>query len=260
MSNGLQNGTDRGLAAGTFEGSRSGELAGVVCNDLRPNLKASLFYYWDLDNGASSIITDSVSGLALGKTGTVNTLPNGAPDGLSCIEMNGAYYFTNNVPPISGYGNYFTCNIWVYSYSQSAIGNWVMSHRNNASNTTYFQILSFVNGTAEVDFFTSTGVFYNFQSIVLNRWYMITAIRRGDILEMWVNGNIVAAFVETVIKGPTNTLSAPFSIGAASWVPGNSGLQHRGRVFAAGIWNRALNQSEIKKLYNNGRGRRFNNL
>jgi hypothetical protein len=262
MSNGLQNGLDRGLAAGTFEGTRRGELSGVVGNDLRRNLKSSLLYYWDLDNGALNTITDSVSGLVLNRFGgTINTLLNAAPDGLSCIEMTtGGYYINNSVPPISGYNNYFTYNVWVYSYSQSGIGNWAISHRSNGTNDLYIQILSYVNGTAEADFFTNTGVFYNFQAIQLNTWYMVTAIRRGEILELWINGKIVTAFIQAVITGPTNTLSAAFSIGSPSWIPGNTSFVHRGRLFATGVWNKALSKDEIVFLYNNGRGRRFNNL
>lgn len=235
----------------------------------KPTLKNGLIWYWDLAASAATI-TDSHSRLALTRSGTVNTLTAGAPDYGSCVEFPSpatviSSFRNTSVARQASYLDSFTTNIWVMDYDVGiapVLGNWYFNHRGGAANTDYWQSVTAV-GTPNVlqtTIFNSTSVLYNvsFTQQPLNTWYMVTMVKHSNQIDMYVNTEQVSQSL--IIEGTMSANSAALAIGRAAWDTTNLNLQHRGRLFGAGVWGRALKNPEIVALYNSGYGRRYENL
>ena len=225
--------------------------------DLRDNLQ----WYWDLSSADASIV-DQHNGLSLAKLGTTTTSTTGGPDGGPCIDFGNAAgkYRNASVPKIVGYEDGFTVNIWVRSTATSTEGNWVINHRGEGTNPQYWQAIA-RRTTTNRDLFSVRADVYNRAGDTqedLNTWQMITGVRRGSNVEFWRN----ATLLDTVaITGSVATGNAPFAIGGHAWVAGiDGGLNHRGQLAMAGVWNEPLTQSQITALFNDNKGRRYGDL
>ena len=233
----------------------------------KPTLKNGLIWYWDLAASAASIV-DSHSRLALTRSGTVNTLTAGAPDYGSCVEFPAspaavAYFRNSSVARQAAYLDSFTANIWAMDYAISSIANITISHRDQVANALYFNLAT-VAGTPNFisgGFFNSVPTVFNptFTQQPLNTWNMITLVKHAHSIDLYVNTEQVSQ--APVFEGTVSANSAPFAIGIGSWATGLTlAHQHQGRLFAAGMWGRALKNPEIVALYNSGFGRRYENL
>lgn len=232
----------------------------------KPTLKNGLIWYWDLAESAATI-TDSHSGLALTRTGTVNTLTAGAPDYGSCVEFpanpTAAASFRNtSVARQTAYLDSFTTNIWVMDYQIApTFGSWYFNHRGGADNVEYWHKAT--GGTPNllgVGVFNSASASYSvqFTQQPLNTWYMVTMVKHSNQTDMYVNTEQVSR--SRIVEGTISANSAALAIGRAAWDTTNLSYQHRGRLFGAGVWGRSLKNPEIVALYNSGFGRRYENL
>jgi len=240
----------------------AGSIPNNGTNTKNYSLRNGLQWYWDLSS-ADATITDQHSGLVLTRSGTVNTLANGAPDGGSCIDFptggTSNVYLNASVRPLDSYSESYSVNIWVRNVAISpTTGNWYIQHR-NATVDMYFQLGTFRNPDPQLFIETldrnvnAYTVFYPYT--ILNQWIMLTMVTRQNIVEMWVNGSIYRSAVRNTSQQTNN---AQFVIGQG-WTQVST-LQHQGQLFAAGVWNRALLPIDIKRLYNGGAGLRYENL
>ena len=198
---------------------------------------------------------DLAGAVNLPRVGTVTTSASGAPDDGSCVDLGDAagYYLTASIANLVDYAADFAINIWSNSSAFSSIGNWIINQRNNTTERK-FQIR--VNATnLNTAMFPGGGVLSALASSPgTGTWRMTTMVKRGANLEHWANGSLAAS---EVLSGAIETGNAPFALGAGSWVPTVMDVRHRGRLFAAGMWSRALSAPEVVALYNSGSGRRF---
>ena len=87
-------------------------------------------------------------------------------------------------------------------------------------------------------------------AIVTQEWMHLTLSYNGSKAKMYVDG---ALYAEADCTGIVNA-EPSIRIGA----DGNGGSTFLGKVDAAGIWNRALNEGEVAALYNSGNGLELN--
>lgn len=228
----------------------------------KPTLKNGLIWYWDLAESLATI-TDQHSRLVLTRSGTINTLLDGAPDRGSCIEIptgsTGTDVFRNaSVASQVFYRDTYSVNIWVMNYSISAIYNSHIAHRAVVANGDYYVMYSnsLTNG---ISYYNSvpTELATVFPAQPFNTWIMMTLVRHSYQFDLYINGEQVSQ--TGLFTGTTGVNAAPLAIGNASWTP-QANFQHRGRLFGAGVWGRALKNPEIVALYNSGFGRRYENL
>jgi len=87
-------------------------------------------------------------------------------------------------------------------------------------------------------------------SIPLDEWTNIIISRSGGTTSVYINGSLDGSFEDN-----KNFQSQKFTIGGPVNNPNTSSFLHYdGKLDEMGIWGRALAQSEITELYNNGDG------
>jgi hypothetical protein len=232
-------------------------------------LTRDLLYWWDLDAGGATV-TDQQSGLVLtrqtlGAGGVTSATP--APDGGTCIRFGTSVgdetrFVNASVAKPASYDTAFTVNIWVRRTSDaSATGSWIINHRASSSSRHWQLNRSNTTNDVRSTVFNSsgTGMAALLAGPGLNTWYMHTLVRRGSVVELWIDAVMVAT---AVIGTATETGSAPYAIGADAWgaLNPNPSLSTRGQLWCAGQWTRALNGAEILALYNGGAGRKYAQL
>jgi hypothetical protein len=226
-------------------------------------LKSTLQWYWDLSSADASIV-DQHSGLSLSKLGTTTTLLTGGPDGGPCIDFGSASgkYRNASVAKTISYDDGFTVNIWAYSTGSSPTFNCLINHRGPSTPNLYFQVLARVfSGIDSASTIDAAGTFRECQpsQFGLNAWQMLTLVDTGTASTLYRNGVSVAT--SSTALGARSTAAAPFAIGGHAWsAPILSGLEHRGRLAMAGVWNEPLVAGDVTKLYNGGSGLRYANL
>lgn len=90
-------------------------------------------------------------------------------------------------------------------------------------------------------------------TVAIDTWYMVSFVRTGTTLEMFLNGVSLGT-------GTTQTSSdctADFAIGMEK---GRDLYKANGRFTKAGIWSRALSSGELLELHNSGNGRTYAQL
>mgnify|MGYP000143110398 FL=1 len=228
-------------------------------------VKNGLVWYWDLDS-ADAAVVDQHSGLSLSRVGTTTTVTGGAPDGGNCISVGNATgkYRNSSVAKTINYDAGFSVNVWAFSTADSSIGNWLVSHRNDASllpNNHYFQMVARLFDNTEFGgVAASAGSTYRNAiagpALAQNQWHMFTLIDDGTTTFFYRNAAL-AAYSSTALDS-RDTGSAAFSLGGESWVASvNAGTNHRGQIAMAGVWSVPLSSESITWLYNGGAGRRY---
>lgn len=229
------------------------------------SLLNNLVWYWDLGSADASIV-DQHSGLTLSRVGSTSTVSGGAPDGGNCISVGSATgkYRNSSVPKTVNYDSGFSVNIWAFSTADSSIGNWLISHRNDASslpNNHYFQMVARLFDSTEFGGVAASGgaTYRNAiasSALAQNQWHMFTLTDDGSTTNFYRNGTLAASSSTTLTTRDTG--AAALSIGGESWVATvNSSTNHRGRISMAGVWSISLSTENISWLYNGGSGRRY---
>jgi len=206
-------------------------------------------------------LNDQHGSLNLTRAGTLNTESTLAPDGGSCVSNPATGYFlASNVPRMAGFTTGFSVNIWARRTSDSSIGNWFVSHRNdNAGSGRYFQISRSNSTTLQNHSIINSSAIPAATSPAtsLNIWAMLTLVADDSTINAYQNGVLANTTSRT---GSAATANAPFAFFVGAWNPDLSTVYHIGQLFACGIWSRALAQNDITKLYNSGTGRRYSSL
>ena len=139
----------------------------------------------------------------------------------------------------------FTINFWFYP-TVSAVGTLVMFALHNTTDNQRFT-LQINTTTSRLQFNAFTTANANAvasANYTLNSWNMATAVGTSSTSRtVYINGNnAVTNNTTRVITTPTRWLLA--SNYSAGIIP-----QYEGRISEVGIWNAALNQTDITSLY-----------
>jgi len=108
-------------------------------------------------------------------------------------------------------------------------------------NTSLIRYALFLNGSMQ---WSDTGV-----SVPLNQWTLIVISYDGDTEKVYKNGELVH---QRVVKGSIPTTNYPLGIGSRKypWAGGDQWVsKFNGQIDDVSIYNRALTEEEIKKLY-----------
>jgi len=204
-------------------------------------LSNGLVSYYNLDNNADDQVGTN-NGTVTGATQDANGVING------CYDFDGDGDYIALGDPINFGTGSFTVSAWVNFESDPAsgdvaiIGNysgvsgdWWMLYHQGSSETVSFGIDD-----------NSTNLVVNGVDPIVGQWYHVVGVRDyGNEIQIWINGVLYDSANDTV-GDVTSTDDCVIGIQAddlASW-------DMDGQIDEIGIWNRALSNDEIKKLYN----------
>ena len=240
----------------------------IYYGGIEAGLLPYLTAYWTADNIATDVHVNNLGGAWSGTANYNTGINNNAFDfennsTIRYVEVpdNDLLSFTdgtNDVP--------FSISLWVYFYSFSPIGNWLVNKR-DLSNISEYQLIFYQN---QISFFkfslggntnyitTNTGYIPAF-----NQWVHLAYTDDGSEFggKIYANGiDITASHTENgnyvrMING--NHFMA---VGINSWSPSVS-LKHRGMIDEVAIFKGTeLTQLQVQDLYNGGVGKFYPNI
>ncbi len=145
----------------------------------------------------------------------------------------------------------YTVQFWMYKESEA--GDWQrLVGKGAGSNRTFgvweesgagkrllYQI--YVSGGSGLNLYSNTGV-------EVGRWYHVAVTKQGNVGRIYINGRLDAA---GVMSGTINTDTSPLTIGRAPTLH----TTFPGRLDEVALFDRALNETEIRWLYDAGLAR-----
>lgn len=145
---------------------------------------------------------------------------------------------------ISSTARNFTVDAWVYPNNITFDGKIVYGGAQSGE----YQLFIY-NGNYEFGVHLSDGTWYIITaSANINTWALVTGIRRGTSIELWVNGILQNS---TMIPDLDLYTTNGFNSSIGSYNSG-AGAFFSGLIDEVEIFNRALSQSEIQAIYNAG--------
>jgi len=266
MANGLYNGLDNGLTKGEFNGQRNGLENGLYSNDIGARLKDPII---NLDAGdrrsaSSNIVTKWID---LTYNNYNGILINGASFNSSnqgCISCNGgsAYVEIENSDKIKLGAENFTIEYWVKKKVTTVgagyngiwgVNKWITGASPGQNEWTLGL------GDANVDqfqFYVEVGTtFYgiNPYPLSINQWYQAVAIRKGEKLQLYVNGILRQEFTH-----PSFNQNSIINHSGKKIRIHNSYLNSfhaNADVAILKFYKKALSKEEVRDNFNNLRGR-----
>ena len=235
---------------------------GGVQSSLLPYLTA----YWTADNIATDVYTNNLGGSFTGATYSTginnNAFDFGSGSQVRYVDVpdDNLLSFTdgtNDVP--------FSISMWVYFYSFSGVGNWLVNKRQ--SNIEY-QLIFYQNqirfdkfslgGTAN-SISTTTGY-----TPAYNQWVHLAYTDDGSKFggKIYANGiDITASHTETGNYVRMINTNVPAYFGAAGFQLSYAPTKHRGMIDEVAIFNGTeLTQLQVQDLYNGGVGKFYPNI
>ncbi len=206
-----------------------------------------LISYWDFEENSGSII-DRLginNGTNVGATNTTG-------------KIGDAYYFDGSndyieIDDASALTTNWTVSLWVFPNSlNNYMGAFAKIEDDRAGGEDFMLI---THSTGEMGSGDGAWAFSSTASITTGTWYNL----------VWVYDKVntrMSYYVNGVSKGtdenfnPSDTATYSFFMG--SWVD-VSAYEFNGKMDEVGIWNRALNSTEIQNLYNGGNGLAYPN-
>lgn len=234
-------------------------------------------HWWDLDDLSTSAgLKDQGAGsndMTLQQSG-VAVSTSGAPDGTDCLNLtSGDVLDTSSDFAWDGASlTLFSISYWVRITSFASTFNSLLSWRGGAATNRLFSGLC--RNSTESHVFsvwddTQTGAPTIDSSndpdtdLATTTWYHIavTGNLDGDV-KTYIDGSLISsATVDASALGNLeDTATLPFAIGSAAQNKTAAATQHRGRVWAFGVWDVELGADEVTHLYNSGSGRLYADL
>lgn len=214
---------------------------------IRPVMNSGLVGYWDFQEGAGDKAYDK-SG-----NGNHGTLTNMDPntdwvDGQigQALDFDGSddYVDCGSDSSITNINDEFTGSAWIHREGGDE-GDRVISIRDDSNNRGYI-----LSGKG-VEFFESTGNKHDLVNdswAALNEWYHIVAVKEDtetqSIIKIYKNGELLDSVSET--KWDIGSSDDSAIMGSD---PCNSLHLFNGQIDEVRIYNRALSDSEIERLY-----------
>lgn len=149
--------------------------------------------------------------------------------------------------PIDFTGNNFTISAWVYQIGSGTIYDTIFSgHTSSFGGLVFYSQHTINSDKPRVAYYTGTwSELDGDTAIPLSEWTLLTFVRNGDSLFLYMN--------DTKIGSKTETSTFSSSDGASIGSQGTSNY-FPGRLDEVAIWDRSLTFSEIEELYNDGEG------
>jgi hypothetical protein len=223
-----------------FNKSILSNLVTVLTNSVSAVPLSGLASSYKFNETSGLIAVDSFSGVNLTNSGiTINQ--SGKIDKAYLSTAGNQSLSATGVTPILGN---FSINIWCFRTGNgTGSNNNIIEHGDFSAG---FGI--WVNSSNFVGYFINSD-FQNYTSLIvlpLNTWVMCTVVYNGSNVIMYQNGQQKTTKTTNLNPNTASTRRLFNRIG------NNEG--YIGRVDEALIYNRALNQSEINLIYNNGNG------
>jgi len=210
---------------------------GLVSADLTDGL----LHYYSFDN----VTTDSVGSNDLANTGCTSVPTSGIIGGTYDYKDSGDYMQGTSLgSEISGLAD-LSINAWNNLNDNGGDLSFIMASTDGSGN---HQILMYIS--------TSNGVMYTISNttivsspssaIPVDGWTMITSVKTGTNLTLYINGIYSNS---AVVSAKVITATNNFYVGRQDYL-GSQGAD--GYIDELGIWNRSLSIDEIQDLYNSG--------
>lgn len=215
--------------------------------------EANLISYWNLneasgnraDSKGSNTLTDvnTVGSVSDGLMGTVASFVAANSEGLkitdgaqSGLDVTGDITMNIWFKPTTVQASIFVMGKWYHS-----VANQYGMYLNPTTGAFTFATDNVCSG------YTYTNQTKTYGALSTSNWYMLTLKRTGTTAEFYINGtSLGTATVET-----SANCTADFALGFEA---GRNLLYVNAKMCKAGIWSRALSDSEITTLYNSGNG------
>jgi hypothetical protein len=197
--------------------------------------------------------------------------------GQQLLRYNNCVFTTanNSTTPVNipALGSVFTINLWTKADAET--NNWSIFSKHPRVVNAVEGINLMVQNTGLSFNFTGENI-VNLQSednVLLyalegwsledNTWRMVSIVSDGELITMYVNGNGslpegLTGYNQGTITGPVDSMSLPLNV---NFDQGNFTMGGAFSIGASqdelGIWDRALTNSELLELYNNGLGKAY---
>lgn len=227
---------------------------------LAKTVKNNLVAYWSLDEGAdSAIVQDSMGNYPLiteadnqlylhgGYLGVIGSAWGSMANNFQCVRS--TEKISSDV-----YKNAYTFNIWfLFPYISTSGNRQLIGINKSADSTNYMKEIGlYVSSDGWLHFCPvywsgTQGSWDGFVSTqyTLGAWGMATGVFENGLAKLYLNGTLA---------GTKTFESLPDSTGYLALFCQSWNQRNPLRLDEAGFWTRALNESEIAFLYNNGKG------
>ena len=138
-----------------------------------------------------------------------------------------------------------TYNCWVYPTSNTG-SQYLFNYGTNSAHAG-FGVAKF--SVANYSIWVHTGDYTTRATTILNQWQMITIVGIGTNISIYMNGTYMDSMVDASLNTGATTNIIGSSLASVS--------PFLGLVDECKLWNKALSSSEILAEYNNGSGRKY---
>jgi len=177
-----------------------------------------------------------------GGTGLALSLSSASNDNLRIAAPTGISFDGNS---------YLSISVWVYPTSLGGIKNGIVSKYQETGDKREYAL--YTSGTSYKFELSADGTALNTYTVVgdtalsLNTWHHIVAVYDGSDIKVYLNGSLDCLPIP--YTSGTNIVAPEFTIGAIN--EGTSGY-FDGRIDDVSVWNTALSDSRISRLYSYG--------
>ena len=222
--------------------------------------------YYDLTDNTG---VDIINQLNFTNRTNTSTVANGSPGGnLNCLSLpNNGYMYLDANPLSENFESQYSINVWAqFDVIQPGVlntGDWIWNWRDTSADGKFGQIYYYTpnSSPAESYFRASDSGFIN--NLVDNptivpqtgKWYMFTLVwdSVNSVSKYYIDGALIDS--STSVSNTIINKSIRMAIGAPAWSLGSTNLRFEGKMFALGMWNKALDGEDVSWLYNVGIGR-----
>jgi YD repeat-containing protein len=231
----------------------------AVSVDTLQGLLMGLVGYWDFDDGTAVDMSSN------GNNGFINgaAVAPGVLENALIFDGYGDYVSMPDSDSLNFSSSYITVSAWVnlsdyMNHDARIVGHWSA----NGSNREYALL---VNGNHKFLFILNSLGTGNVivpdeaisieaaETVLTNKWYHVLGVWDGSEAKLYVDGSLKnsSAYLAGIHNG-----TEPLYIGSDGGGTNNV-YDFPGIIDEVGLWNRALSESEIKSLYNQGYGLQF---